>query len=196
MKTFAPYETSQVPRHTLFAFCFVLLLTPVCIPQDSKASKIPEQADFGVEGAFQRPVVMPTRALQTLRTSKPTHPLLQLCAEQESILTAEIPASWFVASEIRLTTKRASGLVVRGEHQCLAGAHITQFWVLEKLETGYRVVFQGRGDGLSVLPTRTHGYRDLELVIITQAGAVIDDVALHFSKRGYIVSGHRIEHNK
>ena len=176
-----------------------LLLLIVCIVQHTAAmegnQQGGEQTGFGVEGAFQKPVAMPAGALLALRTSKPTHWLLQECAEEEGILTAEIPASWFVASEIRLTTKRASGLVVRGEHECLAGAHITEFWVLEKLATGYRVVFQGRGDGLSVLPTRTHGYRDLELVIITQAGAVIDNVALHFSKRGYVVSGHRIEHN-
>ncbi len=107
----------------------------------------------------------------------------------------DIPASWFVASQVRLTKIRASGLVVRGEAECLGGAHIAQFWVLEKTTTGYKIVFAGRGDGFEVLPTSTNGHRDLELVLITQAGANVDDVKFQYSRGKYRISGHHVEHN-
>jgi len=128
--------------------------------------------------------------------SKSTDDLLQECAEQVGILAAEIPASWFVASEIRLSKKSLSGLVVRGEHECLGGAHIAQFWVLAKSTAGYKIIFRGRGDGLSVLRARTNGYRDLQLVIVTQAAANIDYVRFRYSKGKYHVSGHHMEHNQ
>jgi len=154
-----------------------------------------EQTDFGVEDAFQKPVPLPAGALQALRTLKSSDDLLQECSEQEGLEPSAIPASWFVASKIRLTRKPASGLIVRGEYLCLGGAHITQFWVLAKSATGYKIVFRGRADALSVLPNRTDGYRDLQLVIITQAGRYVDYVTFHFAKGMYVLSGHRVEHH-
>jgi len=153
-----------------------------------------EQTSFGAEGDFQEPVPLPADALQSLRVSKNSDDLLDECAGQVGIPTAEIPASWFVASEFRLSRISSSGLVVRGEHECLGGGHISQFWVLAKSAAGYRIVFRGRADALSILPTRTNGCRDLELVIVTQAGAYVDHVKFRYSKGTYHVSGHRMEH--
>ena len=154
-----------------------------------------EQTNFGVEDEFQRPVPLPIGALETLRASKYKSDILQECAEEEHIVPSEIPASWFVASKIQLAHDTI-GLVVRGETRCLAGAHITQFWVLAKSTQGaYRIVFRGRGDGLGVLSTRANGFRDLELIIVTQAGANVDAVRFRYSQGLYRVSGHRITHN-
>jgi hypothetical protein len=152
-----------------------------------------EQTDFGVEDKFQRPVPLPADALQSLRASKNPDDLLQECAENEGITPAEIPASWFVASEIRLS-RTSSALIVRGEHECLRGAHIAQFWALEKTKAGYRIIFRGRADGMGVLATRTNGYRDLELLIVTQAGAYVEYVKFGYSKGEYRVAGSRMEH--
>ena len=152
-----------------------------------------EQTGFGAEGEFDRPVAIPADALQSLRLSKSGDDELQRCAEQEGIATADIPASWFVASEIRLSRTSSSDLIVRGEQECLGGAHIAQFWVLVKSATGYRIVFRGRADGLSVLPKHSNGYRDLQLVIVTQAGAYVDHVNFQYSKGEYHTSGHRME---
>ncbi len=168
-----------------------LLLPHMVVCADERSR---EQTDFGAEGDFQKPVHIPTEALQSLRMSKRSDDLLQDCADQEGIPAAEIPASWFVASEIRLSRTSSSGLVVRGERPCLGGAHISQFWVLAKSTAGYKVVFRGRGDALAVLPTRTNGYRNLQLVLITHAGAYIDHVNFQYSKGQYQVSGHRMEH--
>jgi hypothetical protein len=108
-----------------------------------------EQTDFGAEGDFQRPTPIQAEALKALRMSNGDDDLLR-CAEQEGIPVAEIPARWFVASEIRLSRTSASGLVVRAEDACLGGAHIAQFWVLAKSSAGYSIVFRERMGWLSL----------------------------------------------
>ena len=151
----------------------------------------PQQTRFGVEEAFQRPVSLPAGALQSLRAGKASDDILQDCAQKEGIQVRDIPASWFVASEIELHRGLSSGLVVRGEHGCLLGAHITQFWVLANSGAEYRVVFSGRADGLDVLPTRTNGFRDLQLVFVMDHGASIQYVKFRYSASTYQVSGRR-----
>jgi hypothetical protein len=153
-----------------------------------------EQTDFGAEGDFQKPIPMPAGALQSLRMSKGADDSSQECAEKEGIPPSEIPASWFVASEIRLSRIYSSGLVVRGEHACLGGAHIAQFWVLAKSNPGYSIVFRGRADALTVMPTRSNGFRNLQLVFITQAGAYVDYVNFRYSQGAYHKSGHHLTH--
>lgn len=181
-------------RRILPLLLFLVCGTRLYAQSAQHAEHSREQTDFGAEGDFQKPVPIPADALQSLRTSRSADDALQECAEQEGIPATEIPASWFVASEIRLSRMSSSGLVVRGEQRCLGGAHIAQFWVLAKSAAGYRIVFRGRADGLSVLPTHTNTYRDLQLVIITQAGAYVDYVTLRYLKGEYHVSGHRMEH--
>ena len=65
---------------------------------------------------------------------------------------------------------------------------------MAKRTTGYDIVFEGRADALSVLPTRTNGYRDLQLVIVTQAGAYVDDVNFRYMDGHYQKAGHHLEH--
>jgi hypothetical protein len=153
-----------------------------------------EQTDFGAEGDFQNPVAIPSSALDPLRGSKNRDDSIQMCAENEGIPVDKIPASWFAASEIRLSRSPDSGLVVRGEHSCLGGAHIAQFWVLARTTTGYVIVFRGRADALRVLPTRTNGFRDLKLIIVTQAGAYVDEVNFRYRNGQYQKAGHHLEH--
>jgi len=181
-------------RRILPLLLFLVCCIRLCAQSAQRVNPRREQTDFGAEGDFEKPVPIPVGALQSLRMSKGADDVLQECAEQEGIPDVEIPASWFDASEIRLSRGPSSGLVVRGEHACLWGAHINQFWVLAKSAAGYRVVFRGRADALAVLPARTNGYRDLQLVIVTQAGAYIDYVDFRYSKGEYHVSGHRLDH--
>ena len=39
-----------------------------------------------------------------------------------------------------------------------------------RVTPGYELVFSGRGDGLTVLETRAHGFRDIETVSFAGAG--------------------------
>jgi len=148
-----------------------------------------EQTEFGAEGAFRRPVPLPAAALEALRTAKFPDSTLQDCAEQAGIRVEDIPASWFVASELQLSRAGQPGLIVRGENRCLWGAHIVQFWVLAKSATRHNVVLGGRADGLEVLPTYTNGYRDLQLVLLMRAGATTEYVRFRYSGGEYHASG-------
>lgn len=164
-------------------------------PQAAKRTTVHrEQTEFGAEGDFEHPVVISGAALQSLRASTDSDDSIQMCAQDERIQVNTIPASWFVASEIRLSRAPSSGLVIRGEHLCLRGAHIAQFWVLTNSTAGYRIVFSGRADALRVLPTRTNGYRDLQLIIVTQAGDYVDYVNFRYRNGRYHKAGDRLEH--
>lgn len=148
-----------------------------------------EQVDFGAEGHFEKPMPLDESALQALRGSKDAGE----CATEENIQASGIPGSWFLASEIRLTGTAGSGLVVRGEGACFEGAHIVQFWVLEKLPNGYRVVLAGRADALSILPSVWNGHREIQFVFITGAGRSSEYVTMHFKQGQYVVAGRRID---
>lgn len=174
--------------------CILLLLFLYSVLLGAWPIQHSEQTGFGAEGDFDRPVALSAAALEALRAFLNNEEFRD-CAEQEGISPNDISRSWFSASEIRLTKSPASGLIVRGEAACMHGAHIVDFWVLAKSKDGYRIVFQGRADALRVLPTRTNGYRDLELVIITAAGANIDNVQLHYEKGEYRPVGHHVSHN-
>ncbi len=178
------------------AIAFVMLVSSISVAAQSASRNehIREQTDFGAEDTFERPVPLPPAALQAIRDAKGADTLLEMCAESEGIRVAEIPATWFAGSEIRLSRVPGSGLVVRGENTCLSGAHIVQFWILAKSAATYKVVFAGRADALEVLPTRSNGYRDLQLVFITQAGVYVDYVNLRYSDGAYHKSGHRLTH--
>jgi hypothetical protein len=147
-----------------------------------------------MEEPFERPIVLPSGALEALETSKLSADMLRDCAESEGIKVSEIPASWFVGSQIELRGLRSSGLVVRGEHGCFWGAHITQFWLLSKAGTNYHVVFTGRADGFCILSKRTNGYPDLQLIFVGKAGAEITSVTFEYGIGGYTESDRKTEH--
>lgn len=97
----------------------LIVLLLLCGTAAQSGQKDHEQTNFGAEGDFEHPVQLPVDALQTLRTSNNPDDQLQRCAEQKGIKPADIPASWFAASEIRLSREHHYGLVLRGEQECL-----------------------------------------------------------------------------
>jgi len=155
----------------------------------SRSKHNPEQTSFGAEDAFRTPVELPAAALQALRDAKDPYNSFQDCADGEGIGVSEIPAAWFVASEIRLGRLPGSGLIVRSEWACFWGAHVVQFWVIARSAAVYKVLLTTRADALDVLPTCTNGYRDLQLVFLEQAGRYIDYVKLRYSNGTYHKSG-------
>jgi hypothetical protein len=151
-----------------------------------------QRQDFGVEDPMPNAVTMPPSAIEAIRRSPESQESLRYCMQQERRSARDIPASWFSASQIDFTGSPQSGLVVRG-NGCFLGAHITQFWVLAKTATGFRSMFTARADGITVLPTRTNGYRDLQLVFVMAAGNEIQRVTLQYRKGAYRVAGRKIE---
>lgn len=171
----------------------LVLLIP-CVAQSEPHNAPKQQTSFGVEEPFERPVALPSEALEALESSKLSADMLRDCAEREGIKVSEIPASWFVGSQVELSGLRSSGLVVRAEHGCFWGAHITQFWLLSKAGTHYHVVFTGRADAFRILSKRTNGYPDLQLIFVKKAGAEITYVTFEYGIGEYTESDSKTEH--
>jgi hypothetical protein len=178
-----------------FVFTIIPLLVLIPSAIQSEPHRTPkQQTDFDMEMPLERPVVLPSGALRALRTSNLSAGMLRDCAENEGVDVNQIPASWFVSSWIDLSGARSSGLVVRAEHGCFWGAHITQFWLVSKAGAHYRVVFTGKADAFRVLATRTSGYRDVQLIFAMQAGAEINYVTFKYTDGEYRESDNRTEH--
>jgi hypothetical protein len=176
----------------IFSVIPLVVVTP-CVAQSEPHHARKQQTSFGMEEPFERPVVLPSGALEALESSKLSAEMLRDCAENEGIKVSEIPASWFAGSRIELSGGRSSGLVVRAEHGCFWGAHITQFWLLSKDGTHYHVVFAGKADAFRVLSKRTNGYRDVQLIFATRAGAEITYATFEYANGEYTESDSRTE---
>ena len=153
----------------------VLCLPHVLTAQHAKPKQQKEQSDFGIEleaVPIQRPVTLRRAALDAL--SKDAG--VASCLENEGLSPNELPANWFVASEIHLDGANESDLVVlpggrlpdtpKGEispNACFLGANTAQMWVLRNTQRGFKLVLSQIGLGLSVLTTRTNGLRDIEV---------------------------------
>lgn len=182
------------PARIGFIFGAVVLLTVIPSVAQSEPRHAPkQQTSFDTEEPLERPVVLPSEALEALRTSKLSAQMLRDCAEDADINVSQVPASWFVGSWIELSGAQSSGLVVRAQHGCFWGAHIVQFWLLSKVGGNYRVVFTGRADEFRVLSTRTNGYRDVQLIFIMRAGAKFDLVTFKYASGEYTESDSKTE---
>ena len=165
----------------------------LCVAQSEPHHALKEQTNFDVETPLQHPVVLPSGALNALKTSKLSANMLRDCAENDGIKMDQVPSSWFAASWIELSGGQSSGLVVRAEAVCFLGAHITQFSLLSKVDSNYHVVFAGNADGFRVLSTRTGSFRDVQLIFVMQAGGEINYVTFKYANGEYKESGSRTE---
>jgi|SRR5208283_976001 len=166
---------SSLSTLALVVVSAVLCLPHVLTAQHAKPKQQKEQSDFGIEleaVPIQRPVTLRRAALDAL--SKDAG--VASCLENEGLSPNELPANWFVASEIHLDGANESDLVVlpagrlpdtpKGEispNVCFLGANTAQMWVLRNTQRGFKLVLSQIGLGLSVLTTRTNGLRDIEV---------------------------------
>ena len=146
-----------------------------------------QQTSFGVEDSVQHPVPLPKKAMESMKAAKQSAAELKSCAGAEGINEREIPDEWFTVSEVSLSERPSSGLVVRGQGSCFLGAHVTQFWVISKQSENYHTLFTARADQLNLLKTVTNGFHDLQLVFVMEAGASIEYVTFHYKDGGYHV---------
>jgi hypothetical protein len=115
------------------------------------------------------------------------------------MLPKELPANWFVASEIHLGGPNEIDLVVlpgsrlpdtpSGEpsaNACLVGANTGGFWILRRTPLGFVMVFSGMAHGLDILKTRTHGFRDIRLYTISLRSTLTQD--FRFNGERYVLS--------
>ncbi len=134
-----------------------------------------EQTDFGSDSDLDRPVPVPPTALDALRSA---------------LKTPELPGDELKASEIHLAGPTETDLIVPR----LAGSHAALFYILRPTSNGYQLIFDSGGDGMTVLRSRSHGYRDLKVSVFTQAGRSQDTVIYKFNGRRYAKFIEKTEH--
>jgi hypothetical protein len=187
----------------LSTLAFVAVSAVLCLPQvltaqHAKPKEQKEQSDFGIEleaVPIQRPVTLRRAALDAL--SKDAS--VASCLENEGLSSKELPANWFVASEIHLDGANESDLVVlpggrlpdtpKGEispNACFLGANTAQMWVLRNTQRGFKLVLSQIGLGMSVLTTRTNGLRDIE--VGAAVGGYDDSVDYKFDGESYKIA--------
>jgi hypothetical protein len=156
------------------ALVFAALLGSSAGVQNKVAKNQPaEQTSFGSDVApgqvlIKKPVEIPEDALQLIKNSR----RVLRCLKIEKMTPEQVPASWFVGSEIHLDGPEHADLVVQpalmtGEssppyNTCLHGAHVAPFWVIRNTEAKHELVLEVSADAVMVLDSRTKGYRDIE----------------------------------
>ena len=190
---------SNLSTLALVVVSAVLCLPHVLTAQHAKPKERLEQSDFGIEleaVPIQRPVTLRRAALDAL--SKDAS--VASCLENEGLSSKELPANWFVASEIHLDGANESDLVVlpgdrlpdthEGEispNACFLGANTAQMWVLRNTQRGVKLVLSQIGLGMSVLKTRTNGLRDIK--VGAAVGGYEDSIDYKFDGESYKIAG-------
>jgi hypothetical protein len=160
---------------------FLVLAT---VLESSRGAQLPqsdqqrEQTTFGFEwepGDIRKPVEVPDTALQVLRDTLSRGPLN--CIKGKGTTPDQVPASWFVASEIHLDGPDEVDLIVvpNGPRMsklppaasCLLGANVGPFWVLRRVGGRYMLLLETYALRLDVLDSRTNSYRDIQTVAST-----------------------------
>jgi hypothetical protein len=195
-------------RRNLPTLGLAVVSTVLCVPhvltaQHAKPAEQKEQSEFGIEleaVPIQRPVTLPRAALDALSKDE----RVASCLESEGLSPKELPANWFVASEIHLDGQNETDLVVlpggrlpdtpAGEispNACFLGANTAQMWVLGKTQHGFRLVLSQIGLGMSVLATRTNGLRDIE--VGAAVGGYYDSIDYKFDGESYKIAARTSE---
>ena len=125
-----------------------------------------EQSTFAMEGVpLSHPVDLPKKAIQLMRENA----FVLSCLEQGRSPN-DIPAEWFVASEVHLRTTQEVDLLVMpretskspAENACLFHAHSMPFWILMRNKTGYALALEEHAQVLRILRATSNGCRNIE----------------------------------
>ena len=130
--------------------------TPSPQTPQSSSERQREQTNFGAEEEIEHPVPVPQEVLQILRRNERNQRLLAKGQTPD-----EMPASWFVASEINLRDDNLADLIVMAAEPRLLGANIVPFWIFRNTLKGHELILSVSALSLDVLNTKTNGYRDI-----------------------------------
>jgi len=181
----------------------VLFIPHLLIAQHIKPTEQREQSGFGIElevAPIQRPVTLPRVALDALSKDE----RVASCLENEGLSSKELPANWFVASQIHLDGPSEIDLIVlpgerlpdtpAGEispNACLVGANTAPMWVLRGTQHGFKLVLTQIGHHMDVLATRTNSLRDIEIGAFV--GGYADSIDYKFDGGSYKIAARKSE---
>ena len=143
---------SLIPNFLLASF----LLTPVNAKAAEK-SVTGEQTSFSMEFPFEKPATLSEAAKRALATDRSIADVMR----DEQLSIATIPPNWFQASELHLGPKNETDLLVMGLGISL-GPYSAGFWILRPTPHGYKIVLSTHTHDLTLLKSKTNGFRDIE----------------------------------
>ena len=158
-------RSSRTARSFLFTG-FLIVSAGAQLPSIT-AAQAREQSMFAMEGVpLSQPVELPKDGLQLMRSNA-----FVLGCLQEGQSPEDIPAKWFVASEVHLRRMQETDLLVMpqetpqrpADNACLFHPYSMPFWILIKNKTGYTLALEEHVQVLRVLSSTSNGYRDIEL---------------------------------
>jgi hypothetical protein len=165
----------------------------------------PEQTVFGAEALpgealVKKPVEIPNGVLQILRDNL-YRGTINCIKNVNGLEPQQVPASWFMASEIHLDGAGEIDLIVRpgdlmqspSPNRWLFGAHAVPFWIVGNTGGKYELLLNTVADGLRVLDSRTNGYRDIEIGSLTAVS--LTTLTLKFDGHHYQLSETKRESN-
>jgi hypothetical protein len=140
-----------------------------------------EQLDFSMETEIvpiERPVSLPEGALRLLEKEAD----VSSCMVNAKLSPGQLPASWFVGSQVHLDGPDEMDLIVLpspleatqpmhpAPNACFFGPYTAKFWVLRMTRNGYELALTVHTHGLGVLKSGWKGHRDIETGISTLNG--------------------------
>lgn len=177
-----------------------LVLAQSSAGQTPRGRQLKEQIGFGAEAVpgevfVQNPVQVSKDALEILKGN--LSPGTINCIKNVAHLTPDqVPAAWFVGSEVHLDGADKKDLVVLPNVPqilasdsspdvrnggCLLGANVGPFWVLRQRDKQYELLLATSAAALFVLDSKTNGYRDIQ----TDLASAVRHTALLFKFDGH-----------
>jgi len=156
-----------LPKSFVSSLLVISLCVPAALAQEEKKIEFAEQTSFSCEEEkFDHPVPLDESAKKALASEQSIADV----PRDQKLSVESIPADWFTASEVHLSSPAEADLVVMGAHFA-RGAYTSTFWVLRKLQGGYRVVLRDNAHDVELPKTRTNGLRSIRSVIVTLRSA-------------------------
>jgi hypothetical protein len=145
-------------RETLL-IATLLLLLPISLAQTRQAeTSLPTVFDF--QTPFEHPVRLPDAVLNKLRSDAGNRQAFKSCQKRRK--SKEIPANWFIATQISLKDDAPPALLVRGDNSCLSNGSSGPFWIFRQVGSDYQLVLNDTATNMMLLPMPDEGYRDIE----------------------------------
>ena len=174
-----PFQAMKI-RWVLLVF-LTCLSAARSLPAQNKRPVASEQTVFSAEDSgVKRPVSIPEDVMAILRKDEGVLPVL----DYENVRPENLPASWFSAAEVHLTLSSTPDLVVAAEPP-LAGGNVDTFWVFRATAHGHELMVTAPAHSLALKSTRSHGYRDIEL--LSNTAVAFHTVILRFDGTEYKV---------
>jgi len=166
----------------------LLLLTSSCLAQPDWESR----GFTGDTKSLPHPVQLPPAALALLTSDKedfPDGPARDLRCNQQGETPPGPPDSGdpkpeLLCTAVKLSSKPGTDYLVLGSGGLL-GAHALPFWVIHQDPHGVSLLFTTRADGLSIRRVSYHGYREVEVDWILQAGRIVTTKRYRFTGKRY-----------